>query len=221
MGTLFSQNTLSVSLSIVWIIIVIMLYKIVMTMAHYPISDVINNFMAYNSRYGFTSNFVKNLGISFKYSLCEFVVTIPFYLIGIGVIVGIGYLIALWSSFVAIIVGFGIMVVLVALKKSLLAFWLPHLIVTNGKIWQTFKEQFAFLKEKFVKIFGLYVMTNLLMFAFILFLGVFTFTVGWFVGYALCVVLCRIIDMVIYYRHMDHKYYIEPKTVIDAKSEII
>ena len=221
LGDLFNENAVAMSLAIVWIIFVLMLFRITMTMCHYPIADVINNFMAYNSRFGFTSNFVSNLGISAKFALSEFIVSIPFYLVCGGVVVGISYLISLFSITLAFVAGFAGMVVVLALKKTLLSFWLPHLIYTHGKVWQTFKEQFALMRHKFVKVFGLYVMTLLLMFAFVAFFGVFTFTIGWYLGYSVCVVLCRIIDMVIYYRDQNHKYYIEPKTVIDAKSEIL
>lgn len=218
---IFAENTLSISLSIVWIVIVIMLFKIVMSMCYYPISDVVNKFMACNSRYGFTSNFIHNIGISARYSLMEFVVSIPYYIVCLGIIFGIGYLIFMLSSILSVMIAFALLVIVISAKKTLLSFWLPHLIYTNGKVVKSFKEQFVIGKHKFVKVFGMYIITNLMMFAFITLFGLMTFGIGFFVGYAMCVVLCRIIDMVVYYRDQDHKYYVEPKKVIDAKSEIV
>ncbi len=217
----FSSNTASVALSVVWIVIVLVMFKIAMTLCHYPISDVVNNFMAYNSRYGFSSNFIHNIGISFRYALAEFIVTLPYYLICAALICGIGYLVFLISNIIGIVIAFTLIVIMFALKKTLLSFWLPHIIYTKNGVFKCLKEQFRLLKHKFLKVFGLYVMAILLMFAFTVIFGITTLGVGFFLGYAMCVVIARIIDMVIYYRDQDHKYYIEPKNVIDAKSEIV
>ena len=102
--------------------------KFLITIGHYPLADVLNNFMNSNSKFGFTSNLIAHLKKSVAYSFVDTLIYIPYMLLLCGLIYltfwGVGKL----SVVFALTLCLTIFMVLIALKRSVFAMWLPTYI---------------------------------------------------------------------------------------------
>ncbi|MBE5763511.1 MAG: hypothetical protein E7338_04740 [Clostridiales bacterium] len=203
--------------AIVTFVILAILYGIVYFMSYYTISDILNNFMSSNSKYGFAANFIANAKKSFIFSIWYTLYVIGVYVVGFGVAIGIGLLIGRWSASIGLFVMYLLAIGTLATRRAVTPFWMPAMVAKDLSCKDAFYKNFELLKGRFWKTYGAYFMLYLL--AVVLFLGSSILTFGVAMIFAFCAVWLyfQIRDMVAFYHINGMKYYIDEQTVIDPK----
>lgn len=217
---IFANNTRLLVAGGALIFIFFFLYKFIATLCHLPIADVTNHFMMSNSRFGFTSNFILNIKKSLSYSLLHTLVLIPITAVMVGVIYLTVFVMSKISFILMGAVLFLIVVLLLALKRSMFAYWLPTIVVENKSCVAAFKQNFVMLKHSFSYVFGFYFIIYILIGAMSVLFTIGTFGLGvWLVG-GMTTVYFKVSDMVIYYRKNRLKYYVDSDTVVNSKNSV-
>lgn len=209
------KNSLQINLSVVWLVLIYLLYVVFFSWGQYCVSDVINHHMNSNSKFGFSSNLAVNFKKAMRYSLLYTAITIGFM-----AVVALLY----WLSFVTLfkiapIVGLGsavvIFVVALALRRALLFGWVPAMVADGLDVVEGLKKGMSLLKQRFAYAFGLYVAYYLSWFALVVGITVFTLGVGTLPAVAFSLALAQVCDLVIYYRTVGKRYYIDVLNVVD------
>lgn len=206
--------------AVVWIIVLVLLFKFFLSTIYLTISDVSNHFMSSNSRFGFTSNYISNLKKSFAYASINTIITIPYYVICGLIIWGVMAFLSMWSLFIAMIALLLMFIVFMSLKKTYLTCWLPSIIVENKGVIKSLKQNFSMSYKMANSNMGLFVFYYFVMASITLIFGITTLGIGFFISMAICVVLSNIMDMVIYYRHMGLRYYSDADTIVKPNTAI-
>ena len=194
--------------------------KFLITIGHYPLADVLNNFMNSNSKFGFTSNLIAHLKKSVAYSFVDTLIYIPYMLLLCGFIYltfwGVGKL----SVVFALTLCLTIFMVLIALKRSVFAMWLPTYINEELGIFKSLQKAILTNKDLIIKNWGLFTAINFVSYMFIMLFGLITFGIGFIMATSFFNIFYQSIGLVIYYRRNERKYYIDAETVIDSKHSV-
>lgn len=202
---------------LVVVIVFVILTKFIYSLAYISYSDIINNFMSSNARYGFISNFISNLKRSLVYGLLNLVTSFPYdiavlvsgYFIFIGITKAINFLVALPILMIYICI-------LMSLKSTLFSGWLPGMVRDNKKIHVALRESASSVKKIFINAFGIYVVAYFLAAMFIVLSFISTFGAGLIISIPTAITFFITLESVIYYNATNHKYYINEKTIIQA-----
>lgn len=213
----FFSSTGMVVFICIAIFVIYLIYKFLISLSYLVVSDILNNFMSSNLRYGFLSNYTLNLRRSARYALAKILVYIPidiFILFAIGVaLIGLWEIIKVFSlPFV-----FSIGLFLFAYRDSLFAGWLPRLIFnTNEKMFEAFKRGFKATKDYRKSLLAAILIQY---FLYVCLMGAFTLpTLGVMaiIAQPINYVMLRIIELVCYYKNNRMKFYTDANTVVDT-----
>lgn len=212
---IIQNNTLEINLSIVWMILIYLLYVVFFSWGQYCVSDVINHHMSSNSKFGFSSNLIVNFKKAMLYSLLYTAITIGFMIV---------VALLFWLSFatlfkVAPVVGLasavGIFVLAMAARRALLFGWVPAMVADGLNVTDGLKKGMSLLKQRFVYAFGLYVIYYIAWLGLTIAITLFTFFVGTLFAISISLALAQACDLVIYYRTVGKRYYIDVLNVVD------
>ena len=203
--------------AIVVFVVLSILYAIVYFMSYYTVSDIINNFMSTNSKYGFAANFVANSKKSFMFSLWYTLYILGIYVIGFGAAIGLGLLIGRASAIIGLFVMYLLAIGTLALRRALTPFWMPAMVANDLSTKDAFYKNFELLKGRFAKTFGAYFMLYLISVVLFLASAILTFGVAMIFMFCAIWLYFQIRDMVAFYHISGKKYYIDEQTVIDPK----
>ncbi len=216
----FATNKNNVVGAVCALIAFLFLGKFLITIGHYPLSDVLNNFMNSNSKFGFTSNLIAHLKKSVAYSFIDTLIFIPFMLL----LVGLMYLVLWGVGKLSILFALGlcvtIFVVIISLKRSVFAMWLPTYINEELGVFKSLQKAILTNKDLIVKNWGLFTAISFVAYGFTLIFGLVTFGIGFIMAICFLNIFYMSIGLVIYYRRNERKYYIDAETVIDSKHSI-
>ena len=214
-GEIIRNNSLHINLSIVWLVLIYLLYVVFFSWGQYCVSDVINHHMSSNSKFGFSSNLIVNFRKAMRYSLLYTAITIGFM-----AVVALLY----WLSFatlfkVAPLVGLAsavaIFVVAMAVRRALLFGWIPAMVADGLGVVDGLKKAMSLLKQRFSYAFGLYLIYYVAWLGLTVAVSVFTFFVGTLFAISVSLALAQACDLVIYYRTVGKRYYIDVLSVVD------
>ncbi len=214
-GEIIRNNSLQINLSIVWLVLIYLLYVVFFSWGQYCVSDVINHHMSSNSKFGFSSNLIVNFRKAMRYSLLYTAITIGFM-----AVVALLY----WLSFatlfkVAPLVGLAsavaIFVVAMAVRRALLFGWIPAMVADGLGVVDGLKKAMSLLKQRFSYAFGLYLIYYVAWLGLTVAVSVFTFFVGTLFAISVSLALAQACDLVIYYRTVGKRYYIDVLNVVD------
>lgn len=209
------NNNLQINLSIVWLVLLYLLYVVFFSWGQYCVSDVMNHHMSSNSKFGFSSNLIVNFKKAMCYALLYTAITIAFM-----IVVALFF----WLSFatlfkVAPIVGLasavGIFVLALAVRRALLFGWVPAMVADGLGVTDGLKKGMSLLKQRFAYALGLYVIYYIAWLGLTLAITVFTFFVGTLFAISISLALAQVCDLVIYYRTVGKRYYIDVLNVVD------
>ena len=210
------HNNTAVINGLVVIAVFAILYIYLISFANLVCSDVINNFMNSNSRFGFISNFIYNLGRSALYGLLYMITYLPATIIGLVATYFIGYGLVKGG---AILLAFPIAVLFFLVWQSLVltvfAGWLPAIVVDKKNVAKALVTG----PQKLFKNFGYCWMsvfvTMFLCFIFVSASTVFTFGIGFVIAFPTAVVAVKILELVLYYNANGYKFYETDKMVTE------
>lgn len=209
------NNSLQINLSIVWLVLIYLLYVVFFSWGQYCVSDVINHHMSSNSKFGFSSNLIVNFKKAMRYSLLYTAITIGFM-----IVVALLY----WLSFatlfkVAPLIGLAsavaIFVFAMAVRRALLFGWIPAMVADGLDVVDGLKKAMSLLKQRFTYAFGLYLIYYVAWLGLTIAITVFTFFVGTLFAISVSLALAQACDLVIYYRTVGKRYYIDVLNVVD------
>lgn len=209
------NNSLQINLSIVWLVLLYLLYVVFFSWGQYCVSDVINHHMSSNSKFGFSSNLIVNFKKAMRYSLLYTAITIGFM-----IVVALLY----WLSFatlfkVAPLIGLAsavaIFVVAMAVRRALLFGWIPAMVADGLDVVDGLKKAMSLLKQRFSYAFGLYLIYYVSWIGLTIAISLFTFFVGTLFAISVSLALAQACDLVIYYRTVGKRYYIDVLNVVD------
>lgn len=214
-GDVIRNNSLQINLSIVWLVLIYLLYVVFFSWGQYCVSDVINHHMSSNSKFGFSSNLIVNFKKAMRYSLLYTAITIGFMIV---------VALLFWLSFatlfkVAPVIGLasavGIFVLAMAVRRALLFGWIPAMVSDGLGVVDGLKKAMSLLKQRFAYALGLYVVYYIAWFALTVAITLFTFGVGTLFAISISLALAQACDLVIYYRTVGKRYYIDVLNVVD------
>lgn len=214
-GDIIRNNSLQINLSIVWLVLIYLLYVVFFSWGQYCVSDVINHHMSSNSKFGFSSNLIVNFKKAMRYSLLYTAITIGFMIV---------VALLFWLSFatlfkVAPVIGLasavGIFVLAMAVRRALLFGWIPAMVSDGLGVVDGLKKAMSLLKQRFAYALGLYVVYYIAWFALTVAITLFTFGVGTLFAISISLALAQACDLVIYYRTVGKRYYIDVLNVVD------
>lgn len=212
----FATNKDNVVGALIALVVFLFLGKFFITIGHYPAADVLNNFMNSNSKFGFTSNLIAHLKKAVAYSFVETLIYIPFMLL-LGVLL---YFVFLGVSKLSIIFALSFCIllalVLLGLKRSVFAMWLPTYINEELGVFKSLQKAIIENKHLIIKNWGLFTALNVVAYMFVVLLALVTFGFGALLAYSFITIYYVSVSLVIYYRHNERKYYIDAETVIDS-----
>lgn len=202
---------------VVVLVVFLILAKFIYSLAYISYSDIINNFMSSNARYGFISNFISNLKRSLLYGLLSLVTIFPYelavlvsgYFIYVGLSKITSFLIALPILMIYICI-------LMSLKSTIFSGWLPGMVRDNKKIHVALRESTSSIKKIFISAFGIYIVAYFLAAMFIVLSIISTFGAGVIISVPTVITFFITLESVIYYNATNHRYYINEKTVIET-----
>lgn len=194
--------------------------KFLLSICYYPASDIINNFMNSKSKFGFTSNMLVNLKKAVAYSFVDTLISIPYMLLTGVIIYFVGYGIGQLSIIFAISACICLFMVLVAIKSSVFAMWLPTYINEDLGVFKSLAKSMKENKDLIVKNWGYYTMLNFISYFLGILFALVTFGLGLLLVVGIFVVFYLTSQLVIYYRKNEAKYYIDCETVINSKNPI-
>ncbi len=209
------NNSLQINLSILWLVLLYLLYVVFFSWGQYCVSDVINHHMSSNSKFGFSSNLIVNFKKAMRYALLYTAITIGFM-----IVVALLY----WLSFATLfkvipIVGLAsavaIFVFAMAARRALLFGWVPAMVADGLDVVDGLKKGMSLLKQRFSYALGLYIVFYIAWFALTIAVTLFTLGVGTLFAISISLALAQACDLVIYYRTVGKRYYIDVLNVVD------
>lgn len=212
---IFQKNSLQINLSIVWFVILYLLFVVFFSWGQYCVSDVINHHMSSNSKFGFSSNLIVNFKKAMRYSLLYTAITIGFMLV---------VSLLFWLSFATLfkvvpILGLAsavaIFVFAMAVRRALLFGWVPAMVADGMDVIDGLKKGMSLLKQRFSYAFGLYLMYYIAWLGLTIAVSFFTLFVGTLFAISTSLALAQVCDLVIYYRTVGKRYYIDVLNVVD------
>ncbi|MBO5310362.1 MAG: hypothetical protein IKB21_02895 [Clostridia bacterium] len=184
------------------------------------LSDLATNegifgYMSSQTKYGFTSSFIRRLNRSSAFSLAFTIMVLPFNLIFLGGIVGICLLSTLHPAWmiasVALLACWIIMYY--AFRTTLLGCWSSAITASNCKTWTGFGKAIRAVLRSFAR-----VLSNAVVIMFILALiFLLTSPFGSVILIPLYCFVMAVFGMVVFFEHQGMRYYVDFNTIVSPK----
>ena len=216
----FATNQNNVIVGAILFAIFIFLCKFFVSFSKLPACDVLNNFMNSNSKFGFTSNMIANAKKAAAFSLIDTLITIPYYLIVSVILYYVGYacsFVMIWLSIASVL---SLLIIFISLKSAVFNLWLPCYINEDKGVFKSLSHSILMNKKQILNNFGLYVITYLILYFVTVGFSLLTFGLGFIFAVSMNQMLLLAIQLVLYYRINEKKYYIDPETVVNSKTVV-
>ena len=178
-------------------------------------NESIFGYMSSQTKYGFTSSFVRRLNRGSVFSLAFTLVILPFNLIFLGGIVGICMLAKLHTVWlIAAIALLAVWVILYyAFRTTLLGCWSSAITASNCKTWKGLGRGLHAVSRNFFRI-----LSNSIVILFILALiFLLTSPFGSVIIIPLYCFVMAVFGMVVFFEHQGMRYYVDFNTIISPK----
>ncbi len=204
---IFDENSWLLTKTYIIMAVVYLFLRFLLNLRSIPVADILNSRMSSNTKFGFTSNLISNIGKSTKFSLALVVVQLPVDILIFTVLyLFIGPLFGVFGIF-ALPLCFILVICLVAFKDTLTFCWIPSIVVDNKKIWSSFAESIKSGFKNFGTLYGLILVLRVVGFAMFAMVTLFTFGAGALIALPLILIIQRTIELVFYYDKRKLRYY--------------
>lgn len=201
--------------STLWLTLVVVLaYRFLIGLYELPLISVLDGAMSSNARIGFGGQLISKLGKSARFTLTKMLYTILFDAATAGIMYGFFKLLDIAE--VSVFAPFLIMLVfilLTALRYSLIAMWSPRVITDNGKIFSSFAFSVRRAGKNFGTVYASFLVAWILIIAFNVFVGLFTFGVGFLISVPTSMLFISILNMTLHYGKNGKRYYVDGAVV--------
>ena len=214
-GTMSSEllrSSMSLRLnSTLWLVFVVVIaYRFLLGLYELPLISVLDGAMSANAKIGFGGQIISLLGKSSRFTLVKMLYTVCYDCLTAFTMYGLFKLLDISS--VAVFAPFLIMLVfilLTALRYSMISMWAPRIIADNGKIFPSFAYSVKKSFRNFGSVFAYFSVAWVLIIAFNVFVGLFTFGVGLLISVPTSMLLVSVLNMTLYYGKSGKRYYID------------
>lgn len=214
-----AENIVNINWSIVLVFIMFFLFIFFFTVSNYTVTSIVKSFMNSNTEYGFTAVFVSTIGISFRYSLLLIAIIIPFYLIGFGVALSLGILLAKVSPLIGFALAYTVILLTFSVKRGLLFSWVPSMVNDNKGVIAGLRDSFKVRKRATIDAIGAYFVYFLVVSITSVVAALFSFGVGGIMVIAFGIVYAQVLDLVSYFNEKGYKFYSDERNVIDPSNK--
>lgn len=176
-------------------------------------------YMSSNIKMGFTTSLFSSFKTNFKYQLCSILVQFP---IDLGFIV-LFYFVAKWlvsSSgllLIAPIFLIALLGLLLALKITLFAGWIPAVVIFDCGIWNGLKRGFKAVLRRFTRTYSTSILILITIFVVNVVCAFCTFGAALVVTLPLSLMTLLIFDMVVFYSSQGMRFYVDSVNVISSQ----
>lgn len=192
---------------IIFVSIIVM--RLLFALKTVPMTDVVHAFMSTNSEYDFTSNFVHNIKLSFKYALTYSLLSLPFdAAVFFFLLYGISFVVSVVGIFTPTVILL-IVCAILALKRALFMSWVPNLLMNGGKVYKAVLSSFKDCVKHFFGRWAYSMMYYVFAWAALVALALFSFGVAVIFAVPVLNLFSRTYDLVYYYDHNGLRYYSE------------
>jgi len=200
--------------------ILIVAFRFVYELRSVSVSDILNSHMDAHIKDGFTSNYIRNIGMSAKYSIFKLLMMLPYYaVLFAGGYFAIGFIFSVFGIFAPMLLLIFI-VTLTAIKNTLFFGWLPNIVQGKNGVWRSFANSCVYAKRNFFKIFAKLIFFYMFGIAFTVALTIFTFGIGLFIALPCCFIFLRCLELTHYYNDKKLRYYTDENTIYTPKEDI-
>ena len=209
---------LSSTYPFIFVYILILLFVILPYLWHLsdlPASEEVFGFMSSQTKYGFTSSFIRNLNRANAYSWAHTLISLPLNSIFLGGVIGIltigasggaGTIISPAMFFVWAILFY-------SLRTTLFSSWASAITTTNAKTWSGLKKCLRAVLRGFLRIWS-----NAIVFVTIFALiTILTSLIGFAILLPLFCTIITIFCMVVFFDHRGMRYYVDFNTIVTPK----
>lgn len=200
---------------IIAVILILVMFSVYFNMCIYTVTDTLHTFMSSDGEYGFTSNFIANVGKSIKFSLAHVGLNIACLILIVGFSLGLGLLVGAWNNFVGTTFGYFVAILLFAIRRSLFAGWMPAYVVSDMTVKESLVANFKVAGKYFRDMLGVYFVFYLAEILLAVAVGALTLGFGIFIVVGVAKVLGQAYDTVTYYHYCGKKYYRDSQHVVD------
>ena len=203
----FTENSRIVSLTMAFLIfVVVVAFRFFFGLYDIPLATVLDGRLSCNADYGFGGKFFSTLSVSVRYTLMKMPITILFDAITFGAVYGVGVLMGINVALPFAVIF--IFVVFSSFKSAVLACWAPSVAGGMGVV-KGFLRSAEICFKRFGSVYSSYFVTMLLMFAFGMFVAIFTLCVGLIVAVPFFTTTFAYLNITVYYNKTGRRYYID------------
>ena len=185
--------------------------------ANVALNQCVYGYMSSLTKYGFTNSYILNFGKATVLGIAKLVIILPLnILVWLGAYLMASNLYAKIGVF-AIILTFFLLIVVVAIKNTFFAGWVPASIVHGESTLKSLKMGFSAVKRNFFKKYSSYLILTLAVFMVNIFAFAFTAAVGLLVTLPLTTLLFVIMGQVMYFETLGMRYYTDAEHIISPK----
>ena len=178
-----------------------------------PFSDILRNFMSSKSEYGFMSNLVANGKRAALYALLFTLFVFTSQVAIVALCVFLFFKLFAKIGFLSFSVCYLLLTLLLALKSTLFAGWLPATVTENVGVFKGFTVGIRAIGKRFLRSFWTFVFMDWIVLGLLVITGVLTFGVGLIVSIPSAFILYRIVELVLYFDACGYRYYVDAQTV--------
>lgn len=213
----FLSSEGTIAIVCVGMLLIYMLYKFLSALAFIPTSDILNNFMSSNLRYGFISNFAYNFRRSVKYSIWKVLITVPLDIVIVAllavVFIGLWQIIKFFALPIILVLG----IAMFSFKQTLFAGWIPRMLFNpDEKPLEALKKSYREMKDIRRSLFSAFTIVYFLYWAIIGTMTTATFGLMALITPSMNYVITRIVELVSYYKLKRLRFYTDANTVVDT-----
>lgn len=215
MATIFYANKANLVQCIIILGVLLICAVYIVNLSTLTCSDIINNFMNSNSRFGFVSNFLANLGRSAVYSALYLVTILPFNILMYAGVIGIIY-----AFFTLRLVGLGLILafwawlLLVTIRGLLFGGWVPAIVADDVSPIKAISMGFVAIRKVKWNAMMSYLMSHFLAYLLVAFCSIVTFGAGAVLALPAGIMICKVTELVLYYSSKEYRFYVSDETVI-------
>lgn len=220
---IFTTNMSSIWFNFVCIALILSFFMVIGTnLVVYPMSNSLNYYMGSINNYGFYSSFSDTFGKSLKVTLIKYFVSLPIDIINAVILYFSLKLFnsSIWIiSFLAPFITILVLILLLSLKHSLFACWIPTMVTMNYNVWKSLGVGIKTSFRYFWKVYGTAVGVVLTIIVLNVFLGVFTLGVGFMISIPISFLLISAFGMVVTFEGVGNRYYVDVYNVVTPQKK--
>lgn len=198
-------------------IFVIILVSFLETYEKVALHQNVYGYMSSLTKYGFTNSYISNFGKASLVGIASLITILPLNLIiWVGAYLMVSSLYAKIGVF-AIILTFLLLILIVSLKNTFFAGWLPAIIVNNQSVFKSLKLGFIAAIRKFFKAYSSFLVFTVGVFMLNILALALTAGVGLLITLPLTTLMTILLGEVMYFEALGMRYYVDSEHIISPK----